>query len=100
MNQYKTWPVCHIRDNTALYVDLLRSILAENNPGHGKDGYYLAASGSVAWAKIYTAIAKALAKRQTINSSEVLKADDAALERIGQALGCPKSLVPVQIGGT
>jgi hypothetical protein len=53
----------------------------------------------MAWVEIYTAIAKALAKRHTINSSEVLEADDAVLERIGQALGCPKSMVTVQIGG-
>jgi hypothetical protein len=91
--------VCHIHDNTALYVGILRSILSGDNLGYGKDGYYLASSGSVAWEDIYAAIAKALAKRHAIDNSEVKEADDAALEMIGEALGCPKSLVPVQIGG-
>jgi hypothetical protein len=81
-------------------VNLLQSILSEDNPGYGEHGYYLAASGSVAWKDIYAAIARALANRQVIKSSEVLEADDAALEKIGHALGCPTSLVRVQIGGT
>jgi hypothetical protein len=81
-------------------VNLLQSILSGDNPGYGKNGYYLAASGSVAWREIYAAMAKALANRQSIKSSEVLKVDEAALEKIGHALGCPASLVRVQIGGT
>jgi hypothetical protein len=91
--------VCHVRDNTAVYVKLLESILSRQDVGYGKNGYYLASSGSVAWRDIYVAMAKALAERKMVDSSEVQRADDALLEKIGQALGCPKDLVPVQIGG-
>ncbi|KAI4953629.1 hypothetical protein J4E91_002477 [Alternaria rosae] len=94
-----TWPVCHIDDNSKLYVDLLKNILSDKNPNHGKNGYYLASSGSVAWCDIYTAMAKALAKRGVIDSPEVKKADDAALDKMAQALSCPKELVAVQLGG-
>jgi hypothetical protein len=82
-----------------VYVKLLESILLGHGMGHGKNGYYLASSGSVAWRDIYVAMAKALAERKVVGSSEVQKADDVVLEKIGQALGCPKELVPVQIGG-
>jgi hypothetical protein len=95
----QTWPVCHIDDNTNLYVELLVSILRNGNPSYGKNGYYLAASGSVAWSEIYSAMAKALMKRGVIESAEVKRADDAALEKMAQALECPKELVAVQIGG-
>ena len=91
--------MCHIHDNTTAYVGLLRSILLGENPDYGKNGYYLASSGSVAWNDIYTGIAKALAKRKVILNGEVKKADDVALGKIGQALGCPKELVAVQIAG-
>jgi hypothetical protein len=82
-----------------LYVKLLESILSGANPSWGKAGYYLASSGSVAWIDIYTAIARTLAERIVVSSSKVKQADDAALKDIAQALGCPKALVPVQIGG-
>lgn len=98
-DKLQTWPVCHIRDNTALYVKLLQSILSNDNPDYGKNGYYLASSGSVAWADIYAAMATALAGRKVVASKEVKKADTVALEKIGEALGCPKELVQVQIGG-
>jgi hypothetical protein len=75
------------------------SIMHDENPSYGKDGYYLAASGSVAWSDIYSATAKALAKRGVIESAEVKKADDEALEKMAKALECPKELVAVQIGG-
>lgn len=80
-------------------MDLLKSILSDKNPNYGKNGYYLASSGSVAWCDIYTAMAKALAKRGVIDSPEVKKADDAALDKMAQALSCPKELVAVQLGG-
>ena len=73
--------------------------MLDNNPGYGKNGYYLASSGSVAWADLYAAIAKALADRKVISSKEVKQADTGALEKLGEALGCSKALVPVQIGG-
>ncbi|KAH7414241.1 hypothetical protein DE146DRAFT_762950 [Phaeosphaeria sp. MPI-PUGE-AT-0046c] len=93
------WPVCHIRDNTALYVKLLQRILLSDNPDYGKNGYYLASSGSVAWSDIYAAMARSLSERKVVTSGELMKADSGALEKIGRALGCPKELVPVQIGG-
>jgi hypothetical protein len=80
-------------------VELLTSILHGEEPAHGKNGYYLAASGSVAWSDIYSAMARALAKRRVIESADVERVDDAALEKMAQALGCPKELVAVQIGG-
>ncbi|KAI4648051.1 hypothetical protein J4E93_004462 [Alternaria ventricosa] len=94
-----TWPVCHIDDNSKLYVELLKSILRDGNPEYGENGYYLASSGSVAWHDMYAAMSKALAKRGIIDSSEVKKADDLALDKMAQALGCPKELIAVQLGG-
>jgi hypothetical protein len=47
---------------------------------------------------LYAAVAKSLAKRRVIESAEVKKADDAALEQIAQALECPKDMVIMQIG--
>ncbi|KAA8647976.1 hypothetical protein EYZ11_005655 [Aspergillus tanneri] len=96
---YAAWPVCHISDNTALYIELLRNILLQQNPGYGKNGYYLAASGPVTWHDLYSAMAKALAKRNMVDSDIVSRADDAALEKMGKALNCPKEFVPVEIGG-
>ncbi|KAH7085876.1 hypothetical protein BKA63DRAFT_500653 [Paraphoma chrysanthemicola] len=94
-----TWPVCHISDNTALYLRILEEILAGGELGYGRNGYYLASSGSVAWHEIYTAMAKALEKRGVVSSSEVKKADGSALKKLSEVLGCPKELVAVQIGG-
>jgi hypothetical protein len=80
-------------------VELLKSILRDEDPDHGNNGYYLAASGSVAWSDIYSAMAKALVKRGVIESADVRKPDGAALEKMAQALECPEKLVAVQIGG-
>ncbi|KAJ9142995.1 NAD(P)-binding protein [Pleurostoma richardsiae] len=94
-----TWPVCHVSDNSTLFIEILRAILAGRNPGYGKKGYYLAASGSVAWDDIYNAMAVAMATRNLISDSEVVPADDKALERMSKALGCPKDFVALQLGG-
>ncbi|GAB7357640.1 hypothetical protein MBLNU459_g0137t1 [Dothideomycetes sp. NU459] len=93
------WPVCHVIDNSTLYLEIMRHILAGESIGHGKNGYYLASSGSVAWEDIYSAMAQSLANRKVITSAGVDEADDAVLQRMGDALGCPKELVPVQLGG-
>ncbi|KAH8596404.1 hypothetical protein B0O99DRAFT_620342 [Bisporella sp. PMI_857] len=95
-----SWPVCHVVDNTNLYLSLLRSILANENPGHGKEGYYLAASGSVVWKDLYAVIAKALAKRGIVESAEVEEASADVLGKMGVALGVPAEFVPVQLGGS
>lgn len=94
-----TWPVCHILDNTSLYFDILRTILAGKELGHGRTGYFLASPGSVAWDDLYTAMAAALAKRNIIGDDSVVPANDSILEQIGEALGCSPEFVGVQIGG-
>ncbi|KAK7735370.1 hypothetical protein SLS63_003840 [Diaporthe eres] len=94
-----TWPVCHILDNTALYFEILRTILAGKELSHGRAGYFLASPGSVAWDDLYTAMAAALAKRNIIGDDSVVPANDSILEQIGEALGCSPEFVGVQIGG-
>lgn len=94
------WPVCHVLDNTSLYLDILRAILlGAKDLGHGRNGYFLASPGSVAWDDLYTAMAAALAKRHIIGDDSVVPANESILEQIGEALGCPAQFVPVQMGG-
>ncbi|KAJ9296294.1 hypothetical protein DTO271G3_5435 [Paecilomyces variotii] len=95
----QTWPVCHVIDTATLYLDILRNILLGKDVGHGKKGFFLAASGSVAWDDLYNAFAKSLAKRNVVDDETVHDADEAVLEKMGQALACPKELVPVQLSG-
>ncbi|KAL6827984.1 hypothetical protein V8C40DRAFT_265141 [Trichoderma camerunense] len=95
-----TWPVCHIRDNTDLYIRLLAAILSGNdNIRHGRQGYYLPSSGSVAWNDIYARMAVALAKKGIVEDEQVKLADDAALEMMSRGLNCPKAYVRVQLAG-
>ncbi|KAI1804253.1 NAD(P)-binding protein [Daldinia bambusicola] len=93
------WPVCHIADNTAVYIELLRKILADENPSHGRNGYYLAASGSVAWDDLYDSIAAALVKRGVIADGSVTLASEKNTEDMGTAIGVPKEMVHLQLGG-
>lgn len=86
-------------DNTTLYIELLRRILAGESPDYGKNGYYLASPGSIAWDDLYSAMAKALAKRQVISDASIEHADQTALGKMGTALGCSEELVPLQLGG-
>ncbi|PNP37998.1 hypothetical protein TGAMA5MH_10097 [Trichoderma gamsii] len=95
-----TWPVCHIRDNTNLYIHLLAAILSGNrNPGHGKRGYYLPSPGSIAWDDLYSRMAAALAKKGIVDGEQTTLADDEALEAMGRGLKCPKAFVRVQLAG-
>ncbi|KAI1612623.1 hypothetical protein EDD37DRAFT_314338 [Exophiala viscosa] len=94
-----SWPVCHVLDNTSLYLALLRQILLDKSPDSGKNGYYLASPGSIAWEDLYASIAASLAKRGVIADAKVEEATDEALTGMGAALGCPKELVPLQLGG-
>ncbi|KAI1454878.1 NAD(P)-binding protein [Annulohypoxylon moriforme] len=94
-----TWPVCHVVDSAGVYIELLRSILADRNPSHGKSGYYLAASGSIAWDDLYSAVGVALAKRDVVSDDKVVTANDQILEEMGTALGRPKEFVSLQLGG-
>jgi nucleoside-diphosphate-sugar epimerase len=99
VNQGKpTWPVCHILDNTSLYIEILRAILEGRDIGHGKHGYYLASSGSVAWDDIYAAVGKAMKKRGAVDEESVGEADGEVLQKMGDALGCPKELVGMMLG--
>lgn len=69
--------------------------------GYGQNGYYLASSGSVAWNDMYRAMAKALAQRNVIGIyTPVLDlVEDTAEEEMDKALGCPKDMVPLFLGG-
>lgn len=95
----QVWPVCHILDNTTLYVEILRKILKGEDPGHGRNGYFLASPGSVTWDDIYTAIAASLARRNIIDDKQIVSANPQILLKMGEALQCPSEFVPVQIGG-
>ncbi|KAE8165184.1 hypothetical protein BDV40DRAFT_309632 [Aspergillus tamarii] len=94
-----TWPVCHVSDTAALYLQILRQILLGNDIGYNKNGFFLAASGSIAWKDIYEAFAKALATRGVVDDSTVELADETALRKMGEALGVDPSIVLFQVGG-
>jgi hypothetical protein len=91
--------VCHVIDNTNLYIELLRKIIAGDSPSYGRSGFYLAASGSIAWDDLYSAMAAGLAKRNVIKDTSIERADADTLEKMGAAIGVPSLLVPVQVGG-
>jgi len=86
-------------DNTNLYIELLRQIVAGKNPAYGKNGFYLASPGSVAWDDLYSAMALGLAKRNVVSDASVTCAEPETLKKMGDALGCPPEIVTVQIGG-
>jgi hypothetical protein len=98
-DESQTWPVCHLIDNTNLYLQMVRNMLLGRDMGYNKNGFYLAASGSVHWNDMYASMAVALAKRNRVEDATVAQADDAALVTMGEALGVPASLVPVMLGG-
>lgn len=83
-------------------MDLLRAMLSDdaNPPPCGRNGFYLAASGSVAWRDLYAAMAKALAQRGAVEDDEVRSATDNDVEQMAAALKCSKELVALQIGGS
>jgi len=91
--------VCYIHDNTSLYLEIMRAILAGDNIGHGKNGYFLAASGDIVWDDLYSAMAKGLVNRGIVENDSVEDADEAALTNMGKALQCPKDFVGVQLSG-
>lgn len=77
----------------------MRNVLSGNDIGFGRAGYYLAGSGRVTWNEIYRVMATSLAKRNVIETDTVELADDAVLEKMGQALRCPKDMVSLFLGG-
>ncbi|OJJ68893.1 hypothetical protein ASPBRDRAFT_658095 [Aspergillus brasiliensis CBS 101740] len=93
------WPVCHVADTADLYLHILQKVLSGEEVGHGKNGFFLAASGSVPWNKVYAAMAKALAKRGLIEDEDVVQADDEVLAKMGEALGVAPDEVQVLLGG-
>lgn len=82
-----------------MYIQILRNILLGKEQGHGKEGYYLASPGSVAWDDIYGRMAKTLYERGVITDPQVDMADDTALEQMATGLGCGKNFVAMQLGG-
>lgn len=95
----RIWPVSHVLDTVSLYFALLNAILTNKNPGHSKNGFYLASSGKVSWHDIYAGIAKALARRGVIADERVKLMNDTALEKIAKAQNVSPSSVIVKIGG-
>ncbi|KAL4991826.1 hypothetical protein BDW68DRAFT_151409 [Aspergillus falconensis] len=93
------WPVSHIHDTTTLYTQILHQILAGHEIGHGKEGFYLAASGSVAWDDIYSAFAVALHSRGIIDDATIEMADEEALEKMERGLDPGNGNVRIQLGG-
>ncbi|RHZ55766.1 uncharacterized protein CDV56_107378 [Aspergillus thermomutatus] len=94
-----SWPVCHLLDNTMLYIEILRKILSYDAIPHGRNGYYLPSSGRVAWKDVYASIATALFKRGLLKDSAVHPADDGILATMAAALDSPKEMVLLQLGG-
>ncbi|KAF2278574.1 NAD(P)-binding protein [Westerdykella ornata] len=94
-----TWPVCHVRDTVGLYVEMLKAILDGRSIGYGKNVFYLAASGSVAWDDLYERFAKALKERGKLDTVDVGVAGEEDLKRMAQGIGCEPFLVPMQLAG-
>ncbi|PLB49319.1 hypothetical protein P170DRAFT_475615 [Aspergillus steynii IBT 23096] len=88
----------HSRHGRSISPDPAR-ILQGEDIGHGKNGYFLAASGHVHWNDVYQAMASALAKRNAIDDDVITQADEDAMARMGEALGVSPSAVPVLLGG-
>ena len=94
-----TWPVCHVLDNTRLYIELLRGMLEGRDMGCGKEGYYLAATGSVSWDDLYEAFGRALKMEGVVDDATVKDADDAILEKMAEGLDSRMGPVRFQVGG-
>lgn len=53
----------------------------------------------MAWDDLYAAMARSMLRHGAVDSDEVRMADQAALERMGAAIGFPAELVPWAIAG-
>jgi hypothetical protein len=95
----KTWPVSHIDDTADLYLAILRAILKNRDLPHGKKGYYLASSGSVAWDDLYQAMARRLFKKKVIETDQVIRAGETEIVQMAKGVGCPPAFVRLQLGG-
>lgn len=92
--------MCHVRDNTRLYAQLLAKMLAGDDIPHGTTGYYLASPGSVAWADVYDSAAKALTSQGVIKNDEVGAFSEDWLGEAAKALDCERPMVSFQMGGS
>ena len=73
--------------------------MAGENPGYGKNGYYLASPGSVAWDDLYGAMGTALLRHKLVDDDTVIPASEEDVEAMAAALGVPKEFVGVSLGG-
>ncbi|RAK95308.1 uncharacterized protein BO80DRAFT_419219 [Aspergillus ibericus CBS 121593] len=89
--------VCHV-DTATLYLEILRKILSGIDIGYGKNGSFLASSGSISWNDVYAAFAKALAKRHVIDTDVVTQAEESDLAKMADGLGVAPSAVQVLLG--
>ncbi|KAF2163494.1 hypothetical protein M409DRAFT_26105 [Zasmidium cellare ATCC 36951] len=93
------WPVCHVRDQSALYARLLHNILSGVEVNYNKKGFFLASPGAVAWRDLYAAMAKALLRKGLIDDDEVHDADEKAVAEMARGLGCEPKMVAFSLGG-
>ncbi|PYI01528.1 NAD(P)-binding protein [Aspergillus sclerotiicarbonarius CBS 121057] len=94
-----TWPVCHVIDTATLYLQILQKILSGEEIAHGKNGYYLASSGPIAWNEVYAAFAKALYKRKIVEDDNVHQADETSRIKMAAGLGVNSQEIQVLMGG-
>jgi hypothetical protein len=73
--------------------------LKGQQPPHGKNGYYLASPGSIAWVDLYEAMAKRLYDKGVIETKEVTRAGEADIAEMAKGLGVPSKYVRLQLGG-
>ncbi|KAJ7461015.1 NAD-P-binding protein [Mycena galericulata] len=102
----ETWALCHLQDLISLYMTLLKSIIAGNNPPFGKQGYYFAENGVFSWKGLYEGIASRLASLGYLKYSEtdgkttLTKATEEDMQRASQVLEAPTpAFVPVLVAG-
>ncbi|KAK0203392.1 NAD-P-binding protein [Desarmillaria ectypa] len=73
------WPLCHLKDITALYMALVNAILEGKDVPHG--------------------IAASLAKRGLVDDATVIKPSAEDYDKIAQVLGGPKVIVDISVAG-
>ncbi|KAJ7118723.1 hypothetical protein C8R44DRAFT_789091 [Mycena epipterygia] len=101
----ETWALCHLQDLVSLYMTLLKSITAGNNPPSGKHGYYFAENGVFSWKALYEGIASRLASLgyfkgpQTAGKIALVKATEVDIQRAAEVLEVPPAFVPVSVAG-
>lgn len=74
-------------------------MIADEPLDHGKKGYYLVSSGSVAWDDIYKAMGKTLKKHGVISDTVVAIADPGIIEKIAAFNNVPRDVMTTFFGG-